>query len=395
MYQLTLQELAEDPPAGPRIAEREAEMDNATKFQYQLNGRQLRDARAQFMETARTSGISHPVCPLTEGELEERRLGFPRFWTEPDVPDRWVRELRAVTALEIAAGTGNTESVDILREAGADESAWLTGNDEARRDDQQLFDIRSQNDVHISALSTSSPVHEAIAAGQVVMMWHLLSTCGYSPNYRPRAAPTVALPPLSFAIARCDIIHYPGIQRCLASLLSHPQLDANICTPIFNVHPLHFAIANHDLELLTWLAGFIPGGLGAAGTTALGHTLLHVASLPLTGWHVNDRAPNIAKSIHCIRTLDSRWIPYPLSSSAYESLQSAGEQSARVPIVESKQHAQYTTIQLLLEWGGCDVRVRDIDGNTALHYLAGTWNIHPEIIRSSGRDDNPNVIEGS
>jgi ankyrin repeat protein len=379
------------------------------------------------METARTSGISHPVCPLTEGELEERRLGFPRFWTEPDVPDRWARELRAVTALEIAAGTGNTESVDILREAGADESAWLTGNDEARRDDQQLFDLRSQNDGPISALPTSSPVHEAIAAGQVVMMWHLLSTCGYSPNYRPRAAPTVALPPLSFAIARCDIIHNPGIQRCLATLLSHPQLDANICTPIFNVHPLHFAIAHHDPELLTWLAGFIPGGLGAAGTTALGQTLLHVASLPLTGWHVNDRAPSIAKSIHCIRTLDSHWIPYPLSSSAYESLQSAGEQSARVPIVESKQHAQYATIQLLLEWGGCDVRVRDVDGNTALHYLAGTWNIHPEIIRlvratdggedtwqktrnlwgltpsdlwtessrSSGRDDNPNLIDGS
>ncbi|KAL4970500.1 uncharacterized protein BDV14DRAFT_195187 [Aspergillus stella-maris] len=108
----------------------------------------------------------------------------------------------------------NTKLVDMLRAAGAEESAWLqsvaahetdakVGTDEAEK--ERLFDIRHERGVPFSALSTTSPLHEAIGTGQVRMCWHLLSTCGYSPNYRPLAGPTVALPPLSYAIARCHI----------------------------------------------------------------------------------------------------------------------------------------------------------------------------------------------
>lgn len=52
--------------------------------------------RVQVLEVARKKkGITHPICPLTEAELNERRLGFPRFWTEPNVPGRSFRSQRA------------------------------------------------------------------------------------------------------------------------------------------------------------------------------------------------------------------------------------------------------------------------------------------------------------
>lgn len=113
------------------------------------------------------------------------------------------------------------------------------------------------------------------------MLRYLLSTCECSPNYQPHAAPTVSHLPLSYAIARCDLTN-AGVQRCSVDLLSHPELNANLCTPIFNIYALHFATAHHDPDLLSWLAAFIPGGLSSAGTTALGQTLLHIACLPLT-----------------------------------------------------------------------------------------------------------------
>ncbi|KAL5355056.1 hypothetical protein BJX96DRAFT_1182 [Aspergillus floccosus] len=347
---------------------------------FQLNLRRKRKYRVSVLETVRKEGITHPICPLTEAELDERRRGFPRFWTEPDVPGQGLRMPKPLTSLEVAAELGNLEMIDILRAAGAEESAWLQPAATATENDvEQLFDIQDEDDVPFSALSTSSPVHEAITAGRVIMLRHLLSTCGYSPNspnYCSRAAPTVALPPLSYAIARCDL-NDPGVQRCLVDLFSHPQLNPNIRTPIFNVHALHFATAHHNTELLCWLAGFIPGGLGAAGTTALGHTLLHVASLPLTGWQVNGGNPKVAQSIHCIRTLDLRWRPHHRHGPRFARSMAPSEPSLLnlQPMTLSQQQAQKATIQVLLDWGGCEVGAQDVDGNTALHYLAGTLNI--------------------
>lgn len=41
----------------------------------------------------------------------------------------------------------------------------------------------------------------------------------------------------------------------------------------------------------------------------------------------------------------------------------------------AQQQVQQATIRALLDWGGIDVRAKDVDGNTALHYLAGTLNM--------------------
>lgn len=354
-------------------------------------GRHVRDSRsttgggfgrrARALATAQSeNGISHQIGPLTEAELDERHHGFPRFWTEPNIPREGVRIDRALTALELAAKTGSVEILDLLRAAGADESAWIQPSTTNNGDSDQ-FMIEGEN-ARISALAPSSPVHEAIAAGQQSMFRHLLSTCRYSPNYRPRATPTVSLPPLSYTIARCDL-NNTGVQRCLVDLLSHPQLDANLRTPIFDVHPLHFATAHHDPDLLSWLAGFIPGGFAAAGVTALEHTLLHVASLPLTNSQIVSGNPDVARSIHCVRTLDSHWSPYRLPSPIHMQFLTPGEMGAKnpqQPMTVALQQAQKATIRVLLEWGGVNVRAKDVDGNMALHYLASTLNVDEETV---------------
>ncbi|EYE91370.1 uncharacterized protein EURHEDRAFT_242618 [Aspergillus ruber CBS 135680] len=47
----------------------------------------------------------------------------------------------------------------------------------------------------------------------------------------------------------------------------------------------------------------------------------------------------------------------------------------------AEQPAQLAIIKLLLEWGGFDVRTQDIDGNTALYYLAATLAIGSETVK--------------
>ncbi len=339
--------------------------------------------RWKGLGNARESGIIHPICPLTEAELDERRHSFPVFWSEPIIPGQLLRMERASLAIEDAARRGNQQFVDLLRAAGAEESAWLQF--ESDNPDLWTFD----HNAPVSMLSTSSPVHEALLGGHQLMLRHLLSTCGYSPNYRPRAVPTVALPPLSHMLAHCDM-NNENIQHCLVDLLEHPQLDPNLRTPVFRIHPLHFAAARHDPDLLTRLAGSIPGGLAAAGTTALGHTLLHIVCLPLKANQIVKSNPNVTTSIHCARTLDSeynhKFYMNPLKPKWVQA--KIMESWKPHPLTVSQQQAQLATIRVLLqaeaetgeEGFKIDVRAKDVDGNTALHYLAGTLNMAEETI---------------
>lgn len=77
---------------------------------------------------AQRKGIHHQYTQLTQSELEERRSGFTRFQTEPNVPGQRLRMTPALTALEVAAQCGRKDMVVLLRAAGADESAWLASS---------------------------------------------------------------------------------------------------------------------------------------------------------------------------------------------------------------------------------------------------------------------------
>ena len=338
-------------------------------------------SREELLAAAKAKGIESQLAPLTSAELDERRVGFPRFWTEPNVPGQRLRMSTALTALEVAAQCGYEELFDIVHTAGAEDSAWQS----TLETQEHYSPLEIPSEAPLSKLSVSSPVHQAIASGHRSMLNKLFNTYNYCPNYRPLVAPTVALPPLSFAIARCDLAK-PGVRECISDLLAHPRLAPHMRTPVFEVHPLHFATARHDPEFLVWIAASIPGGHAIAECTALGHTLLHVAALPLTGNHTSKTRPAVARSIHCARTLDGKWrqhsdpSPWHLKHPRFPRRHTVARPLIQKPMTEAEQAAQLATIKLLLQWGGFDVRTQDIDGNTALHYLAATLNVGSETI---------------
>ncbi|KAJ6143416.1 hypothetical protein N7471_002869 [Penicillium samsonianum] len=332
--------------------------------------------RKQILAVAEAKGIAQQTQPLTQAELDERSKGFPRFWTEPNVPGQRLRLSKALTALEVAAGLGYENFFSLVRDAGADESAWLSTSEASQVD----FDNTKP-----SFISTSSPVHEAIKAGQPEMLHKLLHVYRYSPNYRPLATPTAALPPLSFALLRCDP-HNPNIWACIVHLLQHPDLDQHLRSPIFDIHPLHLAVARHDPDLLSRL----PISLSTAGTTALGHSLLHIACLPLTSEYIDKENPDSVQSIHCARTLDSCWLPHAFPSPMHLDPNGRpgftrsfpGQYIApTIPLTSLEQEAQLNTLHLLVRVVGVDVHAQDIDGNTALHYLAATVNVDPRALQ--------------
>lgn len=330
---------------------------------------------SRTIAVAEGKGIIQQTQPLTQAELDERSKGFPRFWTEPNVPGQRLRLSKALTALEVAAGLGNEGLFSLVRDVGADESAWLSTSEASRAE----FD-----DTKPSFISTSSPVHEAIQAGQPAMLHKLLHVYRYSPNYLPLATPTAALPPLSFALLRCDP-HNPNIWACIVHLLQHPDLDQHLRSPIFDIHPLHLAVSHHDPGLLSRL----PMSLSTAGTTALGHSLLHIASLPLTSDYIDQKNPDFVQSIHCTRTLDSHWLSHAFPSPMHLS-PSNGTRLTRpipgqhisptIPLTSLEQEAQLNTLQLLAQVVGVIVGAQDVDGNTALHYLAATVNVDPRAL---------------
>jgi hypothetical protein len=333
--------------------------------------------RESILAVAAAKGILHQTQPLTTAELDERHSGFPRFWTEPNLPGQRFRSTKALTALEVAAACGQEQMFDMIRDAGADESAWT----EIQPSSESVEDEPSSQEANSSSMSTSSPVHEAITAGNRAMLHKLLHQCHYSPNYRPlAAAPTLSLPPLSHAWACCDPDD-PKIRECIIELRDHPDLDHHLRSAIFEVHPLHFAVARHSPALLSWLA--LP--LSSAGSTALGQTLLHIASLPLTSESIDQNNPDVVRSIHCARTLDRTWLPHARPSPLHlqprpSSRLNPVRPRARTPFTPAEQEAQLDTLRALVD-AGIDVRAQDVDGNTALHYLAVTLNVDPRAMQ--------------
>ncbi|KGO72619.1 hypothetical protein PEX1_058410 [Penicillium expansum] len=81
--------------------------------------------REQILAVTEAKGITRQTQPLTQAEFDERSKGFPRFWTEPNVPGQRLRLSKALTGLEVAAGLGNENPFSLVRNAGADESASL------------------------------------------------------------------------------------------------------------------------------------------------------------------------------------------------------------------------------------------------------------------------------
>ncbi|PKX97977.1 uncharacterized protein P174DRAFT_499727 [Aspergillus novofumigatus IBT 16806] len=235
-----------------------------------------------------------------QNRLDERHSGFPRFWTEPNLPGQRFRSTKALTALEVAAACGQEQMFDLIRDAGADESAW----------------------------TRTQPSSEGV-------------------DDERRGADTGPSPAL--------LTPWPAVIQT---------------TPKFE---------NPDPPVLARPAAPV------CGATALGQTLLHIASLPLTSEAIDDTNPDVGRSIHCARTLDAAWLPHPRPSPLHLQPQPRSRLNplrprARTPLTPAEQEAQLETLRVLVD-AGIDVRAQDVDGNTALHYLAATLNVDPRAMQ--------------
>ncbi|KAL8755805.1 MAG: hypothetical protein Q9184_004690 [Pyrenodesmia sp. 2 TL-2023] len=140
------------------------------------------------------------------------------------------------------------------------------------------------------------------------------------------------------SIVCCD----PWNAEAYSTLREHPRVDLGIRTPVYNLSLLHFAVAKLDLQMLKTIAADVP--LSEAGRTALGHSILHTACLPL----------------------DETWV-----------------QMHSLPIFTScRETRNLSEMETAVEGTGetIDVAATDVHRNTALHYLASHREINEELL---------------
>ncbi|CAG8972695.1 hypothetical protein HYALB_00010927 [Hymenoscyphus albidus] len=204
-----------------------------------------------------------------------------------------------------------------------------------------------------SALSISTPLHSAVSQSHVPILRHLLEL-GFDPNVMALSNPTRCVTPLMATIISSNRFE----REAFDLLCSRANINLELRTPVYEIHILHFAVVKLDLEMLQHVTSRIP--LHNASTTALGHTLLHVASMPACRLRIQRNASIIRKIIH--ETRDTR------SFNDHSCFWYVSDQSLP-PDTELTE--QLLVLRYLWENGVRDIDARDVHGNTALHYLAG------------------------
>ncbi|KAF4625487.1 hypothetical protein G7Y89_g12679 [Cudoniella acicularis] len=294
------------------------------------------------------------ISSLTSQEVEDREWdAMAPFWCEEGFTeaDFWVNGDTMPSLVQAAKGN----SIDIfqaLLDAGADCSFWTR---------PQFYVPEPASE---SSLSISSPLHAAISSSNPRMLQHILDL-GFDPNTMPLANPTRCVTPLMSTIVHCREFN----KNAFCTLSSRPNINFDIRTPVYDVHILHFAVARLDIEVLIHVASIIP--LKNAGTTALGHTLLHIACMPTGAFQVQRHAGIIHRSIH--ETRDLR--PFNDDNVPGPNYGPRGFMSCLRDF-----DAQMQVVKYLWENGIQDINQQDIHGNTPLHYLASWGIINQELL---------------
>lgn len=305
---------------------------------------------------SRTDSIYYgPIMPSIDPLDTERVPTFVQFFAPPYVQLNGANNKTAALptlALVDAARIGSCALVEDLIKSGADTSFW--------RDPSS--DLPSQP-TH-THLSISTPIHAAIYSLNPEMLKCLLRH-GLSPNTRPLIDPLRSIPPLIACLFTnpCFLEGY--------KILLQNGADISLRTRVLDVHILHIATATLRVDLLRRLTQDVP--LKAAGTTALGHTLVHVSCLPLDQTHVCIFALKVLASIREVRTLTRDWRPN-IVDMTLEVVITTDPPEFRQDTEWNE--AQMEMLQYLLSNDIADVAAQDVHGNTALHYLAG-YRRHP------------------
>lgn len=339
--------------------------------------------------------IPVPQLSLISPEEVEQRFECPipsRFWSEVNFRTLCpVENADSIPALVAAAEKPDLTILQSLLEApGTDTSFWTTN--------PQPRDIPSS--APSSSLAISSPLHAAIR-GRNLPALNLLLSQGFNPNSLPLAAPTRCITPAMATIVSCD----PWNADAYSALNEHRLVDLSIRTPVYNVSILHFAVAKLDLEMLKTIAADIP--LSDAGRTSLGHSILHIACLPLDESWVQMHSAPIFTSCRETRNLSEMEIAvegtgeYVQARRMYQERQHPlynfhlnfvgpgrkikrpSKFSARPTreAVRDYHTRQVDVVRYLLE--NCkriDVAAIDVHRNTALHYLASYRDINEELL---------------
>lgn len=226
------------------------------------------------------------ISAITQGEVEDRFQNcVGKFWTEcVSRPLSQIPYGDAIPAVVEAAQRGCVENVELLLQSGADVSFWLSR--------QRELPVPAT----VSSLAVTTPLHSAIWSRNTEILKCLLNN-GFDPNAMPLAAVTRCITPAMATITYCD----PWNQAAWDCLRIHSKFDPSIRTPIYNVHILHFAVARLSLSLLEVIVQAV--SLAEAGTTALGHTSLHIACLPLDERFIQMHSEAVYKSVHETRNL--------------------------------------------------------------------------------------------
>lgn len=145
---------------------------------------------------------------------------------------------------------------------------------------------------------------------------------------------------------------------------------------------MRFAVALLSEEALEMIG--IP--FSNAGTTALSQTLLHIACLPYREEEIAN-SPKCLESIHETRELhDSQFRKHSLENMSYKV---DGEKyfthydngDGKPRDIPDELHGQEAICKRVVHELGFDsIGWRDSHGNTALHYLAGSWFLNERLI---------------
>ena len=298
------------------------------------------------------------ACPITVSEIEARNNTICHFWSGPDcVPLDHYKGGDGITALEEACKHASTEILEMILSSSPDISFWTS------------IQADIPHPATPSSLSVSNPLLCAIKYGQTHHLRRLLDL-GFNPNSMPLACRKQCYSPVMATLMCCD----PPNWNAFSMLLAHPATDRNLLTPVTKVHTLHIAVAILSSRILKRVldSGF---SLSAIAPTALGHTLLHLACLPLDITHVNIFQESIYNSAHEFRQLS------PLRMQNY-ILFDADE--AR-PQPTDFFAAQAELVHYLLSQSpdpDALLAAQDCHGNTAFHYLAMHRTVNHDLLES-------------
>lgn len=317
--------------------------------------------------------VSDEFIPPTEEELAERRSSSHRgaFWHEPHKRAMDYSRDEMLCSATVKAGTSTVEILDQLIAGGADVSAWVGSDTRDQLPDEEYLSS--------SALAITTPFHAAIATFNTTMLRALLDW-GFNPNARPLITGSCAITPLQYAV----IIGNTGAHSMLDA---HDESDKVSLTPVFKVYLLYFAIAHLQAHILQMVD--LP--LSAAASTALSHTLLHIACLPHT-FHELQTCFKAEQSFHDTRYLsDTQVIGYPSGSARYDEfgrkIDWFAEQQRSASLVppqrnsDDELHRQEEVCKLVTAKLGAEhIGIADVHGNTALHYLASAFDLNKDLI---------------